>query len=167
MKRYVLSVNSIDSMRKDFQRMEKKLPTVKKKFIKQSLDYLEERAKLYIASSIGGSSWYTITHTLENSFKTDPTIGKIINDCFYCAYVEFGTGIVGDGTHENPKTYQYDVNKHGDDGWWFKDENGTLHWTKGMKAHRFMYQATIDYVTTGYKTIFQKVFEKEIGGIFK
>ena len=81
--------------------------------------------------------------------------------------VEYGTGVVGEGTHEDPKNYQYDINGHGENGWWFFDDKGKIHWTKGMKAHRFMYQATVDYITTGYKDIFKKLFDKKIGVIFK
>lgn len=154
-------------MIRDIEKMEKALPIVKQEFIRLSLDYLEEGAKEYIKQTIGGSSWYVITHNLENSFRKSPDIGKLVNECWYSAFVEYGTGVVGEGTHEDPKTYQYDINNHGENGWWFYDEKGKAHWTKGMEAHRFMYRATVDYITIGYKEIFKKLFDKKIGVIFK
>ena len=85
MKSYDLSVDGINQMIQDIKKLEKALPIVQEQFIKLSLNYLEDRAKEYIKNSIGGSSWYQITHTLENSFRKDPAIGKIINDCWYSA----------------------------------------------------------------------------------
>ena len=167
MKKYVFSVNSIRELKKDISKFESRLPRLKRKFIKYSLDFLEQRAKYWIRQTTGGSSWYVLTHELENSFKKDATVGKIINDCWWSAYVEFGTGVVGEGTHEDPQNYQYDINNHGEDGWWFKDDKGRLHWTKGMTAHRFMYQAMNEYVNGEYKKIFKKAFDEVIGGIFK
>lgn len=168
MKEYAFSNKGFGAMLRNFEKMEKKLPIVREKFIVRSLDYLEEQARKYIQETTGGSSWYVLTHTLENSFKKDAIIGKIVNDCWYSAFVEYGTGTKGEGTHENPQNYQYDLNEHGDSGWWFKDDNGNLHWTKGMKAHRYMYQAVMDYLSpSGHKRIFKQVFDEEIGVIFK
>ncbi|MEG0409191.1 MAG: hypothetical protein RR623_09990, partial [Bacilli bacterium] len=97
---------------------------------------------------------------------TDYNLGTLINDCAYSAFVEYGTGIVGKGTHPDPKNYQYDVNSHGEKGWGFKDKNGNLHFTKGMEAHRFMYNAVNDYCMKGeYKRIFKEAVNKELGGL--
>lgn len=66
----------------------------------------------------------------------------IYTDCDWAAFVEFGTGIVG---IENPHpetglaNWKYDVNDHGDAGWWYFND-GEWNWTKGMPSRPFMYE---------------------------
>lgn len=148
--------------------LKNKSPQIEQEFKRRSLDYLEKRARHYISKTTGGSNWYELTHTLENSWVKDYSLGKLINNCWYSAIVEFGSGVSGKGTHPNPQDYQYDVNGHGDNGWYFFDDKGELHFTTGMKAHRFMYDAIQDYVVGGeYKRIFEKSFNAVMGGILK
>lgn len=75
--------------------------------------------------------------------------------CGYAAFVEFGTGVVGSrNPHPEPAIlgWSYDVNGHGDLGWWYPsgegDTNPTRYqladgsfiaWTKGMPSRPFMY----------------------------
>lgn len=66
----------------------------------------------------------------------------VFTDCPHAAFVEFGTGVTGSRNH-HPDTslvgWRYDVNEHGDAGWfYFKD--GEWHWTKGMISRPFMYE---------------------------
>lgn len=162
------SQKGISQTIRKFETIKSKVPQLEQEFKRRSLDYLEKRAKHYISKTTGGSSWYVLTHTLENSFVKDYSLGTLINDCWYSAFVEFGTGISGKGTHPNPRDYQYDVNGHGENGWYFFDDEGNLHFTTGMKAHRYMYDAISDYVVGGeYKRIFEKSFKTVMGGILK
>lgn len=163
-----LSVNGMRDLKKKISTIERNVPKIEQKFIKKSVDFMEERAKFYIRTTTGGSSWYQLTHTLENSFLKDYQMKKLINYCFYSAYVEFGTGIIGKGTHPQSQTYQYDVNNHGDNGWYFFDDNGNLHWTKGMKAHAYMYNTVVDYFyKEEYKRLFNEAANEVLGGILK
>lgn len=162
------SQKGISQTIRKFETIKSKVPQLEQEFKRRSLDYLEKRAKHYISKTTGGSSWYVLTHTLENSFVKDYSLGTLINDCWYSAFVEFGTGVSGKGTHPNPRGYQYDVNGHGENGWYFFDDEGNLHFTTGMKAHRYMYDAISDYVVGGeYKRIFEKSFKTVMGGILK
>lgn len=161
------SEKGINQVIKKLTTLSSKMPEVEKEFKRRSLDFLEKKAKYYIRISTGGSSWYQLTHTLENSFVKDYNLGELINICFYSAYVEFGTGTVGNGTHPMPKGYSYDVNAHGDNGWYF-DVDGQIHFTKGMKAHRFMYNAVNEYVIgMEYKRIFDASFKSVMRGVLK
>lgn len=45
----------------------------------------------------------------------------------------------------------YDKNDHGEDGWWYWGDDGKRHWTRGMAAHRYMYNALMDYLYGGGK----------------
>lgn len=66
----------------------------------------------------------------------------IYTDCDWAAFVEFGTGIVG-SENPHPETglanWKYDVNDHGDAGWWYFND-GEWYWTKGMPSRPFMYE---------------------------
>ena len=70
----------------------------------------------------------------------------VFTDCPHAAFVEFGTGVTG-SMNPHPDTslvgWRYDVNEHGDAGWfYFKD--GEWHWTKGMISRPFMYETGRD-----------------------
>ena len=158
----VLSVSSIKGARERIEKIVDRLPSIKKIFVSRSLSFLEDKAKEHLNATTGGSSWYQLTHTLENSFKIDEDVGRLINDCFYSAFVEYGTGVVGKGTHPAPKDYKYDVSGHANNGWFFY-KDGQIHWTKGMKAHRYMYNALVDYYfKEEYKEIFYNVVKESL-----
>lgn len=74
--------------------------------------------------------------------EVDGKKGKIWSTAPHSMYVELGTGITGDRNPHPEKVavgWVYDVNKHGDKGWFYRGDDGKLHWTKGMPARPFMY----------------------------
>lgn len=165
--RVKLSPAGVKQLVDNFSVIQNKLPELNQEFISESLDFLEERAKFHLQKSYT-NSWYKRTETLMNSFKKDVAAQSLINDCWYAALVEYGTGIRGKGTHPLPGDYVYDMNEHGEDGWYFYDAEGNLRWTNGMQAHRFMLEAVNDYYFKGeYKRIFERVFNRLIGGEIK
>ena len=74
-------------------------------------------------------------------FDLKSGVGIIKADTPYAIYVEFGTGVVGSQSpHPNPSGYVYDMNNHGDKGWFYYDDgSGEFRWTKGFKSRPFMY----------------------------
>lgn len=65
--------------------------------------------------------------------------GYIRANSDHAAFVEFGTGVVGDGTHPQPIAgWIYDKNGHGQAGWVYK-KDGEFYWTNGQPANPFMY----------------------------
>lgn len=68
--------------------------------------------------------------------------GKIISTAPHSAFVEMGTGVVGKN-NPNPNNsipgWVYDVNEHGESGWFYIGKDGRRHWTKGMPSRPFMY----------------------------
>lgn len=65
-------------------------------------------------------------------------------NCPYAAFVEFGTGIVGnEKSHPLSELvgWKYDVHEHGDKGWAYLADDGNFYWTNGMKSTPFMYNA--------------------------
>lgn len=67
--------------------------------------------------------------------------------------VEFGIGYTGslNARNEVDSSWQYDVNNHGYKGWYYKDENGIIHWTNGY-AGRYIYLKLKEYVEKNIKT---------------
>ena len=66
--------------------------------------------------------------------------GRVYTNCEYSAYVEFGTGVTGDGT------YPYKIEglnlKYTNKGWAYYDEDkGEWIYTKGQEAQPYMYPA--------------------------
>ena len=163
-----LSVRSVKDAQKRLRAIRNKYPWIKKEFVKRSLAFIEIEARRNIKVFISetNSSWYVSTGTLENSWMTDIATGTLENICDYAMWYEYGTGIVGaNNSHPSLRAgYQYDVNRHGSNGWVY-EVDGVSHFTKGMKAHPFLYNAIITYLhSQKYITIFRElVTEAEKG----
>ena len=56
--------------------------------------------------------------------------------------VEFGAGVVGaQNPHPEPQGWRYDVNGHGEAGWWYwGDWDNNWHWTKGMPSRPVVWE---------------------------
>ena len=99
----------------------------------------------------------------------------------YAVFVEYGTGIIGSqNQHPNPARdgWIYDVNKHGENGWWYPSnsqdpnknkyitEDGTiLAWTQGMRSRPFMYDTWLWASRSANQIIVKRInreLEKEI-----
>lgn len=68
--------------------------------------------------------------------------GYVVSSAPHSAFCEFGTGIVGaESPHPNPSLagWKYDVNQHGQEGWWYMGDDGEWHWTAGMPSRPYMY----------------------------
>jgi len=70
----------------------------------------------------------------------------------YAMFVEYGTGIVGSENPHPTGRWNYDVNSHGESGWWYPtdssdpnpskkmNKNGNMvAWTKGVPSRPFLY----------------------------
>lgn len=73
-------------------------------------------------------------------------IGFIRVNAEYGMFVEFGTGIVGEGA-KHPASgafnWQYDINQHGEAGWHFPADDGKWPITKGQESRPFMYETAM------------------------
>lgn len=81
--------------------------------------------------------------SIKGYFHAGKRTGIIYSDCWYAIFVEYGTGIVGrNSPHPDPPaSWAYDVNEHGDAGWFYYDRNLRPRWTKGQASGRFLYEA--------------------------
>lgn len=77
----------------------------------------------------------------------------ITNNVDHALFVEFGTGVRGEQS-PHPRPWNYDVNGHGEQGWWYPTDNSDPNpikrygaggsvwaWTAGMPSRPFMYEA--------------------------
>lgn len=85
------------------------------------------------------------TGELVNSIVGDieQTTGTVSATAPHAAFCEFGTGVVG-STSSHPEAgvqgWKYDVNEHGEAGWYYPGKDGKLHFTKGMPSRPYMYE---------------------------
>lgn len=84
----------------------------------------------------------TLKSSIKGIFDEKNGRGIILADTPHAVFVEYGTGVKGARSpHPEPALgWAYDVNNHGDDGWWYLGIDG-FHWTKGMPSRPFMYNA--------------------------
>lgn len=94
------------------------------------------------------------TEILDNGVSIQLTGSGGGNAQDYAVFVEFGTGVVGEG-NQHPKAgefgWEYDINGHGDAGWWYPTDagdpnpttklskNGWVAFTRGQASRPFMY----------------------------
>lgn len=84
-----------------------------------------------------------IAEEYVGGFGKDYAIGYVHSTAPHSAFCEFGTGVVGaDNPHPNVTIpgWRYDVNEHGEKGWWYKGDDGEWHWTRGMPSRPYMYE---------------------------
>ena len=110
--------------------------------------------------SIAPHSTGNLADSITWEYDSSKNIGKIHVGAKYAIFVEYGTGIVG-ASHPHPEPipgWTYDVNNHGEAGWWYptdasdtnptKKQTASGGWvahTKGQPAHAFVYQ-TKEYI---------------------
>jgi len=102
-----------------------------KRMVKLGVEYAKNRAPIDTGDLREG-----IIGTIEGEE------GVITSTSEHSAFVEFGTGVVGQGTYPgDTQGYAYNVPsmyKDETDGWWWKGRNGSVY-THGYKANPFMH----------------------------
>lgn len=135
-----LSVKEINRAIKEVEKYKSELNAKISLLIEALTDYGVEIAKVQVRQL---GAWYTgeLESSISGYFSPSTGVGIIKAGAPYAVYVEFGTGVVGAGSpHPAPAGWQYDVNAHGESGWWYyNDRDGKMHWTKGMQSRPFMY----------------------------
>lgn len=142
MPKYTIKLNPKDIGRviKDIEKYKRELTEKVNLLIEKLTDYGVQVAKAQVREL---GAWYTgeLESSIEGYFSPSVGVGIIKAGAPYAIYVEFGTGIVGKSQpHPSPDDWRYDINNHGDSGWWyFNDNTGRMQWTKGMPSRPFMY----------------------------
>src|SRR5690554_1138589 len=107
---------------------------------------IQEMDAVYLGELLG---------SIEGYFSESSGIGIIhTGNAWHAIFVEFGTGIVGENNPHPLATehgWDYDVNNHGEKGWFYPtddpnlavtttDDGQMLGWTRGMAHRPFMYE---------------------------
>ena len=140
-----LDPDEIDKAIKELGRFKRDFITACNELLKQLGALATDTAKsvLVFDSAIFTAQLYDSLGA-GSRFDAQTRTAILRTDVPYAAYVEFGTGIVGDGDHPDAGTvgWKYDVNGHGEGGWYYRnDRDGQVHWTQGEPAKPFMYSA--------------------------
>lgn len=166
-----IDLDKVSSGYDPFKNLDKAIDIGIKKGRAELASRMEYKCREYIAEfGYGDSEIYKTVRTKELRDGVVLYVG-----CDYAIYVEFGTGIVGsENPHPNPSRWQYDVNQHGDEGWWYKtdnpypnqkviktDDGETLAHTRGQESKPFMYKTWL-WARRSYTNIIKKNVRKEI-----
>lgn len=157
-----LTVNNLKLISKDINKVIKALesPKLMKFFEKKLLDLIKEISiekiqtlsedtldtSTYMkgfGSEIKGDTIYIYNNSIID--MTDPNVTKRFKDksklenyplqLSLAKIVEYGVGIEGANTpQDSVGNWEYDVNNHGMEGWYYQDGNGTYHWTRGYEG---------------------------------
>lgn len=143
-----LSVDSIDRAIKELEKYKQDLNKKVSLLVQALTDRGVEIAKAQVVE-VDPSAFYTgaLEESITGYYSPSTNVGIIKTDLHYAVFVEFGTGVVG-SRNSHPKAgelgYRYDVNEHGDEGWWYyNDRDQKWHWTKGFKSRPFMYNTVL------------------------
>ena len=79
---------------------------------------------------------------VDLSFVSEETRANYPNGLSLAKIVEYGTGIVGASSEASKfaRDWQYDVNGHGNKGWFYVDSTGVLQWSKGIHGRLIFYE---------------------------
>lgn len=108
-------------------------------------EMMYEKVKQYCYEN--GISEHTNNIYMEYDYNTKT--GKVGTSDIILIFNEMGTGITGaNNPHPSPsenfKSWKYDVNKHGEKGWYYPKDDGTYGWTKGLPSRHMFYDAFND-----------------------
>ncbi len=136
-----LSEDSIQKAIDELNRYKRRVDRLPERLVKDLTDMGAEIAKQNV-QHMGAYD----TGELESSIYAEQNgaKGSVKTGAGHAAFVEFGTGVVGEGApHPDVSLagWKYDVNEHGELGWWYPGKDGRFHWTKGMPSRPYMYSA--------------------------
>lgn len=140
MSRYnlTLSVKSIETALRQLEEYRKKVsaagPELTRRLTEQGVSLAQQNASYMNIYDSG-----RLVNGITSRYDGDK--GLVVSEAEHSAFCEFGTGVVGKGAqHPEPAPgWIYDSNEHGEDGWWYYDDQGRKWWTKGMPSRPYMY----------------------------
>lgn len=162
-----ISKTGINEVKQKLTEIKNNIEKVNELFRLRSCDWIAKEANINLDSSI--NSGYPIVTDIRNSWTTITfgSVTKLINTDYNSAFVEFGTGEVGQTSPhiESKKAgYQYNVpsNSKNENGYWtFRLPNDNWITFKGYIGKAYLYKAFRKYVDTKvYEKIYKETFEE-------
>lgn len=116
---------------------------------------------------------YGIENDIKDiQYKYDETTnaGRVWTHNWVIIFNEMGTGITGkQNPHPNPsepfKSWKYDVNEHGEKGWYYPKGDGTYGWTKGLPS-RHMFNSAFEDMKQEFGDIVSVEIRKTVGDLY-
>lgn len=123
---------------------------------------------------------YNHTNEIHWEYDESSNTGKIWTNNEVIIFNEMGTGIVGSKKpHPAFESWEYDVNGHGEKGWWYPttpddpnpykitDKNGQLRaWTKGLPSRSMFYNA-FEHISNTIGDFVEVELRKTIGNLYE
>ena len=137
-----LSKNSFGKVADYFEKYKKALEqSVNNSILKTTLFLYET-----IVANCNNNGIINHTNEIKWSYDEKTNTGKVYTNDNVIIFNEMGTGITGSNNpHPNPSkefsSWKYDVNNHGEKGWYYPKEDGTFGWTKGLPSRHMFYDA--------------------------
>ena len=171
-----LSLSNLDEMIKRYENRKKDYPKIATNIANRLANEMLEDVKQ--ATSPHGRKPYEDTKLILATIEGNIATAGIKNTTDKAYFNEFGAGIVGS---QNPhiteelvkEGYKYDVNSHGEAGWWYPttedDQNptkkevddGWIAWTKGLPAQKAFYEA-LKKAEERFKEVGAEELQKEV-----
>ena len=149
-----LSTKEINKAIKSIERYKKQLEDRTRSLVEELTRRGENIAKVNVVQ-LGAFDSGVLESSIQGYYSPLLGCGIIKTNCYYAVYVEFGTGARGaEASHPmaGEKGYTYDINGHGEDGWYYYNtDTGKQGWTTGMPSRPFMYDTAMELRKEVYK----------------
>lgn len=131
-----------------------------------TVDDLEvsEYAKNHQKEIIGNKIILSNSTMADLSGLSPETLKNYPNGFSIAKAVEYGTGVVGSTSEASsiaPSDWEYDINQHGEKGWFYK-KDGNIYWTKGFEGRLIFYKTAKEIEKESYHWIMQYIGKKII-----
>ena len=164
--------NSIHELNKNLTKVKNIInKRVNKRFLYLSLMWMKEKSIHYLQANFPEKESQSLISEISSAFvlEWNENNARLINNHEKSVYIEFGVGIIGQGTHPKSSdakigggSYQYNLpsvaktyarDRGYEDSWFYRGL------TQGNQAAMYMYNAFMDYYHgEQYKDIYKQAF---------
>lgn len=116
---------------------------------------------------IGNSIYLYNSATIDTSTKniSEDKRGNYPLQLSLAKLIEYGFGYVGfAATQPLPENWQYDINAHGNRGWYYIDKNGLFHWTNGLEG-RLVFRRLSWWLANNFSDIMFRYLKNNLKGL--
>ena len=136
-----LSKQSLERAKKLIQKFANEYEQGIKDAIRTATEAMYEKVLEYCHDS----EIYNHIDAIHWEYNEETNIGRVWTNDWVLLFNEYGTGVVGSqNPHPNANGWTYDMNQHGERGWYYPKGDGTYGWTKGLPSKHMFYDAFED-----------------------
>lgn len=119
------------------------------------IDIVGNEIYLYNSATIDVST-KNISEAKRGNYPLKLSLAKLI---------EYGFGYVGfAATQPLPSNWEYDINAHGNRGWYYIDQNGLYHWTNGLEG-RLIFRKLSWWLANNFSDIMFRYLKNNLKGL--